>query len=429
MWVLFQQQLERLLAVAIHGGEEFQEQRFTVGGGPAGVVCWRDESFEWQDAKLETQALEWCTREQNYCTRGTGMERGVTLPACIGRSVGRERWRKLLRWKKRLKGVWLDALDGTGFQYSNHAVVTLVTLSLRGLSKAFECRCFCMFLVLKASAHCRRRRRLLLPSLVCSRVRELLILKMKSQSISCSPLGMSFFAEVLPAFAQAGDTREFKQFLVAMQTFLPFFDRMGSMFKIVKSDIGGNVDKLSAGTAALAANVSFSAVIDADIAAGKNAKSGGSNAESLLWLKRAMEFIILLLSKVSETKDEVKKCAQDSYEVSLGKHHNFIVRKTTSAMMGTAPNRADLIANLGPRCAKTSMPQHCNTLTPATQQRQYYSPPTILHYLNILLKRLSRLNQPCSEAVVVEDMKRWVAVVNPMIQNFVKYYAEKKLEY
>ena len=40
----------------------------------------------------------------------------------------------------RLKGVWLDALDGTGFQYSNHAVVTLVTLSLRGLSKALECR-------------------------------------------------------------------------------------------------------------------------------------------------------------------------------------------------------------------------------------------------------------------------------------------------
>ena len=32
-----------------------------------------------------------------------------------------------------------------------------------------------------------------------------------------------------------------------MQAFLPFFDRMGSMFKIVKGDIGGNVDKLIAG--------------------------------------------------------------------------------------------------------------------------------------------------------------------------------------
>ena len=36
-------------------------------------------------------------------------------------------------------------------------------------------------------------------------------------------------------------------------------------------------------------------------------------------------------------------------QVSLGKHHNFIVRKTTSAMMGTAPHRADLLAALGPR--------------------------------------------------------------------------------
>jgi len=31
--------------------------------------------------------------------------------------------------------------------------------------------------------------------------------------------------------------------------------------------------------------------------------------------------------------------------------------------------------------------------------------------------------------VVVEDMKKWVAVVNPQIQAFVKYYADKKLEH
>jgi hypothetical protein len=64
------------------------------------------------------------------------------------------------------------------------------------------------------------------------------------------------------------------------------------------------------GTAAFAANVNFAAVIDDDVAKGKNAKSGGSNAESLLWLKRAMEFIMLLLSKVSESKDEVKRTEQ-----------------------------------------------------------------------------------------------------------------------
>jgi len=55
---------------------------------------------------------------------------------------------------------------------------------------------------------------------------------------------------------------------------------------------------LPTGTSSAAPNVTFSAVIDADVAAGKNAKSGGSNAESLLWLKRAMEFIMLLLSKI-----------------------------------------------------------------------------------------------------------------------------------
>jgi hypothetical protein len=41
----------------------------------------------------------------------------------------------------------------------------------------------------------------------------------------------------------------------------------------------------------------------------------------------------------------------------------------------------------------------------------------------------SPLNRHCSQDVVVEDMKRWVAVVNPQIQAFVKYYADKKLEH
>ncbi len=223
---------------------------------------------------------------------------------------------------------------------------------------------------------------------------------------------MSFFAEVLPAFADAASAGEFKKFLAAMHQFLPFFDRMGSMFKMVKSDIGGNVDKLIAGTAASAANATFAAVIDADIAAGKNAKSSGSNAESLLWLKRAMEFIMLLLSKVSETKDEVKKCAQEAYEVSLGKHHNFIVRKTTSAMMGTAPGRADLMAALGPRSAACFASSAC----------------IVAACVAVFVLYCSSCHHR-SEAVVIEDMKKWVAVVNPQIQAFVRYYADKKLEY
>ena len=65
---------------------------------------------------------------------------------------------------------------------------------------------------------------------------------------------MSFFADIYPAFAQAAEAREFKKFLAAMQAFLPFFDRMGSMFKMVKSDIGGNVDKLLAGAHRLETN-------------------------------------------------------------------------------------------------------------------------------------------------------------------------------
>jgi hypothetical protein len=39
------------------------------------------------------------------------------------------------------------------------------------------------------------------------------------------------------------------------------------------------------------------------------------------------------------------------------------------------------------------------------------------------------VSRRCSEAIVIEDMKKWVAVVNPQIQAFVQYYADKKLEY
>merc|ERR1711998_197742 len=147
-------------------------------------------------------------------------------------------------------------------------------------------------------------------------------------------MGDSFFPSVTAAFnsieLQDGKVPT-KAFLDACELVLPLFDRMGSVFGQVKGDIGGNITKLRKSAAADEANAAtLQKLVQVDIDTKKTTKSG-SATESLLWLKRAFEFIILLLDKLSNTTDEMKVCANAAYEATLSKFHGWIIRKTFGA--------------------------------------------------------------------------------------------------
>merc|ERR1711998_9233 len=193
-----------------------------------------------------------------------------------------------------------------------------------------------------------------------------------------------FFPPVTEKFTAAaldGGEVPTEKFLDACESILPLFDSMGMIFGQVKSDIGGNITKLRKSFAAAPeASVTLQKMVQADIA-NKTTTKSGSATESLLWLKRAFEFIIGLLIKLAGTDDEMKKCANDAYEATLSKVHGFMIRKTFQMGVGAVGARKDFLLKQGP-----------------------------------------------DEASVITDMKAFLDVFNPIFATIVKLYLENKLE-
>merc|ERR1711998_245181 len=170
-------------------------------------------------------------------------------------------------------------------------------------------------------------------------------------------------------------------FLDACESILPLFDRMGSVFGQVKGDIGGNITKLRKSAAADEANAAtLQKLVQVDIDSKKTTKSG-SATESLLWLKRAFEFIILLLDKLSNTTDEMKVCANAAYEATLSKFHGWIIRRTFGAGLSVCGAKKEFLLKLGP-----------------------------------------------DEAAVTEDMKKFLAAFGPKFSSIVEFYNKNGLE-
>ncbi|KAJ1472983.1 glycolipid transfer protein-domain-containing protein [Baffinella frigidus] len=138
-----------------------------------------------------------------------------------------------------------------------------------------------------------------------------------------------FFPEVSAAWTKAaivGGEIPANEFMDASKQFTPIFDRLGKVFFPVKADLNGNVEKLVKHLAATPA-ATLHAMIRAEKAAGKS-KEKNSASGSLLWLKRAMQFVFCLLKRVSKG-EEANKAAQEAYKETLMAYHGFMVKKTS----------------------------------------------------------------------------------------------------
>uniref|UniRef100_A0A7S2CG42 Glycolipid transfer protein domain-containing protein n=1 Tax=Haptolina brevifila TaxID=156173 RepID=A0A7S2CG42_9EUKA len=81
----------------------------------------------------------------------------------------------------------------------------------------------------------------------------------------------------------------------------------------------------------------------------KIADDGKTASCALLWLARALNFIIVLMDTLmKESTKKLSDCVLAGYEVSLKPHHGMIIRGTFSVAVKAAPNREDFIKKLGP---------------------------------------------------------------------------------
>jgi len=81
----------------------------------------------------------------------------------------------------------------------------------------------------------------------------------------------------------------------------------------------------------------------------KIAGNGKMATCALLWLGRALNFILKMLDELMKEKTKkLSDCVLAGYEVSLRPHHGMMIRGTFSVAVKAAPYRADFIAKLGP---------------------------------------------------------------------------------
>jgi len=134
------------------------------------------------------------------------------------------------------------------------------------------------------------------------------------------------------------------QFLEASEGLVGMFDLLGSAgFVVVQTDLRNNIAKVKA---RYEATKSLSATLESLVENEKTEKKRVAT-EGLLWLLRGLSFTCKALeySQVHKSQ-ELSAGFTQSYEETLKKYHNFVVKGIFSVAMKACPYRADFYRKL-----------------------------------------------------------------------------------
>merc|ERR1719263_64724 len=133
-------------------------------------------------------------------------------------------------------------------------------------------------------------------------------------------------------------------FLGCCRLFLPVLDALGVAFKPAKADVGGNVERLSKKEKEFG-NL-FDILLDE-----KKSNSFAANtscSKGLLWLKRFLEFVVVLVSKLAENqRTETKEAASYAYAEKLKPFHGWVSSSAFSVVLQFPPARKGFVESLG----------------------------------------------------------------------------------
>ncbi|KZT43530.1 glycolipid transfer protein, partial [Sistotremastrum suecicum HHB10207 ss-3] len=145
-------------------------------------------------------------------------------------------------------------------------------------------------------------------------------------------------------------------FLEASQGLSKMFDLLGSTaFAVVQSDINGNIAKVRA---RYDAEPSKSATLE-ELVKNEQGEKKRTATEGLLWLLRGLSFTRLALQNSYDVKsEELNASFSKSYDSTLKKHHNFVVKGIFAVAMKACPYRATFYSKLyGETPAEVAEPQ------------------------------------------------------------------------
>ncbi|THH17872.1 hypothetical protein EW146_g3012 [Bondarzewia mesenterica] len=168
-------------------------------------------------------------------------------------------------------------------------------------------------------------------------------------SLLLSPLRiiMAPYLETVKSFADVPITDagvDTVAFLEASEGVVGLFDLLGSAaFSVVQADLKGNIAKVRARYDATPA---LSDTLERLVENEKGEKKRTAT-EGLMWLLRGLSFTCKALQNAQANQSEELSAAfSKSYEVTLKKFHNFVVKGIFAVSMKACPYRADFFAKL-----------------------------------------------------------------------------------
>ncbi|KAJ9558797.1 hypothetical protein OSB04_013411 [Centaurea solstitialis] len=161
-----------------------------------------------------------------------------------------------------------------------------------------------------------------------------------------------------------------KPFLDVCKMLLPILDKFGAAMAVVKSDISGNISRLDSKYTGNPTRFNYLyALVQAEVET-KTAKSSSSCTNGLLWLTRAMDFLVELFRNLYQHQDwSMQQACNDSYSKTLKKWHGWIASSSFTVAIKLVPDRKkfmEVIASKGDVYA--DMDKFCTSFSPLLAQ-------------------------------------------------------------
>ncbi|XP_059448521.1 glycolipid transfer protein 1-like [Corylus avellana] len=165
-----------------------------------------------------------------------------------------------------------------------------------------------------------------------------------------------------------------KPFLEVCKQILPVIDKFGAAMALVKTDIGGNVSRLESRYSSNPSEFNhLYSMVRAEVEA-KTAKGSSSCTNGLLWLTRAMDFLVELFRNLLEHRDwAMSQACSDSYGKTLKKFHGWLASSSFTVAMKLAPDRKkfmDVIGGTGDIYA--DIEKFCTTFSPLLEENHKF---------------------------------------------------------
>lgn len=149
-------------------------------------------------------------------------------------------------------------------------------------------------------------------------------------------------------------------FLDCCRSVLPVFDMLSATaFAPVKMDIQGNINKLQSRCQASpsASPSDLLSLVRHEMASNTTAAKN-SATDALLWLKRALAFILNFLEEIRLGNTVLSECANIAYSHTLKAHHGWVVRSVFAVALRVLPELDAFIEALAPSLADFEHPDY-----------------------------------------------------------------------